>query len=107
MTALLKACSLDLATHFGSQREYGTGISGATQLLGWTFTLANELEPRGVNLWVNITNWFNSVSRSAIETGLSDLPPSLSWLRRSFHSFYAESVPLYYTRNHDTQSILR
>jgi hypothetical protein len=30
MTALLKACTPALATHFGTQREYGTGISGAT-----------------------------------------------------------------------------
>jgi hypothetical protein len=55
---------------------------------------------------MDITNGFNSISRSAIETGLCDLPPSLSWLGRSFPSFYADSVPLYYTRNHDIQSIL-
>jgi hypothetical protein len=64
------------------------------------------MEPRGVNLWVDITNGFNSISRFSIEMGLSNLPPSLSWLRRSFHSFYTEAVPLYYTRKKDTHSIL-
>jgi hypothetical protein len=106
MTSLLKACSNLLASYFGNQREYDTGISGVTKLLGWTFTLANEFQPEGVNLWVDITNEFNTMSHAAIAEGLSDMPPPLQWLQRSFFSFYSEDVPLFFTRDNVTHTII-
>ncbi len=106
MTALLKACTTKLADYFGNQREYGTGIQGATQLLGWTFTLANEHEPRGINLWIDITNGFNTLSRSAIAEGLLDFPPPLKWLYHSFNSFYSNDIPLFFNRDQEKHIVL-
>jgi hypothetical protein len=52
-------------------------------------------------LWIDITNGFNTLSRSAIAEGLSDFPPPLKWLGRSFNSFYSNDIPLFFNREEE------
>ena len=68
--------------------------------------MASEHTPNGVMFWSDISNGFNSMLRKAIAKGLADLPPELQWLRRSFHSFYAEDVTLYFNRNGETHEVI-
>ena len=106
MTVLLKAQSPELGAFFGDQREYGTGVPGVCQLLAWAFKLASEKIPEGILLWADISNGFNAMNRSAIEAGLKTLPPQLQWMRRSFHSFYANDLRLYFRRGAEVHTIL-
>jgi hypothetical protein len=98
LSALLKAHKEPLAAYFGSKGEYGTGISGACQLLAWVFRLASEKFPLGIMMWEDLTNGFNSAGRLSVDKGLAQMPPQLQWLRRTFHAFYSEDVPLYFAR---------
>ena len=107
MGALLREdChSEPLSRHFADQKEFGTGVPGVCQVISWAFKMASEHTPNGVVFWADISNDFNCMLRKAIAEGLAGMPPELQWLRRSFHSFYAEDVTLYFTRNGDTHEV--
>jgi hypothetical protein len=106
MKTLLMAQAEVLGAYFSDLREYGTGVPGVCQILGWVFKLANEKHPLGISLWADITNGFNTINRSAIEEGLRDLPPQLQWLSKSFYQFYSQDVQLYFRRGSDGRVIL-
>ena len=106
LSALLKAHKEALAACFGNKGEHGTGISGACQMLAWVFRLASEKFPLGVMMWEDLTNGFNSAGRLSVDKGLAQTPPQLQWLRRTFHAFYSEDVPLYFARAGDQHVII-
>ena len=51
-------------------------------------------------------NGFNEMRRTAIDEGLSDMPPDLQWLRVSFNKFYSGDVLLYFQRDGETNFII-
>ena len=106
MGALLRDYADILATYFGDQKEFGTGIPGVTQILSWGFKLAAEKHPAGVMFWADISNGFNAMERESIAQGLADMPDELQWLRRSFHKFYANDVTLYFSRAGEVHEIV-
>jgi len=105
MCCLLRKYKEGLAAHFGSQGEFGTGIGGVSQLLSWSYKLAQEKKPESVQLWADACNGFNEMRRAAIDEGLSDMPPDLQWLRVSFNKFYSGDVLLYFQRDGETNFI--
>ena len=95
-----------IARYFASQNEFGSGVKGVTQILGWLFKLHKEKHPGAVQFWIDVSNGYNEMSRSAIAEGLGDMPPKLHWLRKAFNSFYSGDVLLYFQREKDVYHLV-
>jgi hypothetical protein len=103
---LLQQYGDQIANYFVNKGEYGAGVRGVSQVLGWLFKLHKELHPEAIHFWIDASNGYNEMRRSAIAEGLADMPPNLHWLRKSFDSFYSGDVVLYFSREGETHNIL-
>ena len=45
---LLQADGVAIAQHFASQNEFGSGVQGVTQILGWLFKMHREKHPGAI-----------------------------------------------------------
>ena len=103
---LLQQYGEDISNYFVEKGEYGAGVRGVSQILGWLFKLHRELHPEAIHFWIDASNGYNEMKREAIAEGLADMPVNLHWLRKSFHSFYSGDVVLYFQRDGKTQNVL-